>query len=80
MSSRSAFIIACYYLTVNTFPNTYIDGRDVICLQLLLRLLHPRGLGKNGVLLKCVEVILIFVKYKYYFVASLYGCQFSDKT
>ena len=79
MSSRSVFIIAYYYLTVNTLPITYIDGTDVICLQLLLRLLHPCGLGKNGVFLKCVEVILIFMKYKYYFIASLYGCQFSGK-
>lgn len=61
------FIIACYYLTVNTLPNTYIDGTDVICLQLLLRLLHPRGLGKNGVFLKCVEVILMFIKIRILF-------------
>ena len=35
----------------------YLDGKDVICLQLLIRLLQPRGLGKNVAFLKFFEVI-----------------------
>lgn len=53
-----AYVYYCWLLFDCSLHNN-IDGTDVICLQLLVRLLHPCGL------LKCVEVILIFIKYKY---------------
>ena len=33
-----------------------VDGKDMVCLELLVRLLYPRGLAKNSVILKHIEV------------------------
>lgn len=35
----------------------FLDARDNICLELLTRLLYPRGLGKNAVFMKKHEVV-----------------------
>ena len=34
----------------------YIDVYDMCCLELLYRQLYPRGVGKNAVFLKQIEV------------------------
>ena len=33
----------------------FVDGHDAICLELLARLLYPRGLVKNAVFIKTVK-------------------------
>jgi len=46
-----------------------IDARDAICLDLLLRLLYPRGLPKNEVFVKTFEVSIHYTgKFAQYFV------------
>lgn len=37
----------------------FSDNRDATCLELLTRLFYPRGLGKNAVFIKKVEVSLV---------------------
>ena len=39
----------------------HTDGADTICLDVLIRLLHPRGLGKNAVFMKRIEVSYLLV-------------------
>lgn len=48
--------ITCILLVNKVSRYIITDGEDMVCLELLVRLLHPRGLAKNSVFLKHVEV------------------------
>ena len=37
----------------------FSDSRDSVYLELLIRLLYPRGMGKNAVFIKKIEVIFL---------------------
>ena len=52
----SSWSVKHYSYNKPCFILIIIDGEDMVCLELLLRLLHPRGLAKNGIFLKHIEV------------------------
>ena len=45
-----------YNMQVLSCDFVFPDGIDTICLEVLIRLLHPRGLAMNAVFTKKIEV------------------------
>ena len=58
MYSKLCGLIAMYSYTV-VFMSANTDHCDAVCLELLSRLLYPRGLGKKAVFIKRFEVCVV---------------------
>ena len=56
--SKLGGLIAMYSYTV-VFMSANTDHCDAVCLELLSRLLYPRGLGKKAVFIKRFEVCVV---------------------
>lgn len=55
MTTVCLLLNLCYnFFSMHSFD--YIDMYDMCCLELLYRQLYPRGVGKNAVFLKQIEV------------------------
>lgn len=57
------------------FYNFIIDHRDGVCLDLLSRLLFPRGMGKGVVFIKKIEVSVHYTA-NYYNYLSMSACSY----
>ena len=61
---------------MHTYDNT--DVYDMCCLELLYRQLYPRGVGKNAVFLKQIEVGITTSLYIHMHILSLHFMQTCD--
>ena len=59
LTVRNSNIFYTYYMILFV-----LDGLDAVCLNILTRMLYPRGIGKGAIFLKEIEVIQIVI----------YGC------